>query len=210
VAGACVVLVDDRLLLVDLDALDEARRPVENLGSAPLADVDLDVGGDAVELARGDAAIDRYEQAIDLWLTLTAAALVEIGAVAHELTCAYAAERHAWGAPIGTFQAVAHPLADSLTSLDGARLLARKAAWAADVGDARAAELAPMAFAFAAEAARDATYQAVHFHGGYGFMLETDVQLYYRRARAWARVWGDPAAAYRRAATARYLANREG
>ena len=40
-----------------------------------------------------------------------------------------------------------------------------------------------MAFAFAAETARDATYQAIHFHGGYGFMLESDLQLYYRRAR---------------------------
>jgi alkylation response protein AidB-like acyl-CoA dehydrogenase len=204
VAGACLVLRDDRLLLVDLDGAADVRSPVENLGSAPLADVVVDDG--AVELARGAAAAACYERAVDLWLTLTAAALVEIGAAAHQLTCAYAAERLAWGVPIGTFQAVAHPLADSLTALDGARLLARKAAWAADVGDPRAAELAPMAFAFAAESARDATYQAVHFHGGYGFMLETDVQLYYRRARAWARVWGEPAAAYRRAARARYAA----
>jgi alkylation response protein AidB-like acyl-CoA dehydrogenase len=61
-----------------------------------------------------------------------------------------------------------------------------------------------MAFAFAAESARDATYRSLHFHGGYGFMMEYDVQLYYRRARAWSNVWAEPAVAYRRTADARY------
>ena len=57
-----------------------------------------------------------------------------------------------------------------------------------------------MAFAFALDGRRDATYDALHTHGGYGFMLEYDVQLHYRRARGWARVWGDAEAGYRRAA----------
>jgi len=60
-----------------------------------------------------------------------------------------------------------------------------------------------MAFGFAAETARKATYDAIHFHGGYGFMLESDPQLYYRRARGWSRVWGEPRDAHRRAARAR-------
>ena len=61
-----------------------------------------------------------------------------------------------------------------------------------------------MAFAFAYESARDATYRALHYHGGYGFMLEYDVQLYYRRARAWANVYADPRVVYRRLADRRY------
>ena len=52
--------------------------------------------------------------------------------------------------------------------------------------------------------AESATYDALHTHGGYGFMLEYDVQLHYRRARGWPRVWGDADAGYRRAADARY------
>ena len=206
VADACIVLSDDRLLLVPLH--DGVRRRVDNLGSSPLADVALT--GDAVELAEGAAATHLFETAVDEWLALTAAALAGIGSVAHDMTCAYARERQAWGVPIGTFQAVAHPLADSATALDGARLLALKAAWAGDGGHPRARELAAMAFAFGAETARTATYQGVHFHGGYGFMLETDVQLHFRRARAWARVWGDPAAAYRRAAQDRYAGAQAG
>jgi alkylation response protein AidB-like acyl-CoA dehydrogenase len=202
VADDAVVLDGDRLLLV---ALEGARTPVENLGSMPLADVDV---GGGVELVSGDAALAGLEAAVDDWLALTTAALVGCGARALELGVDYVKERTAWGVPIGSFQAISHRLADSATAVDGARLLAYEAAWAAAAEPARAAELAALAFAFAAEAARDASYRSLHFHGGYGFMLESDVQLHWRRARAWANVWGEPAAAYRRAADARYGARR--
>lgn len=206
VCDAVIVLDGDRLVLVPVAG--DARRPVANLAAAPLADIDLDrdLGGDgvAVPLATGAAAVERFEAALDEWLVLTAAALVGIGTAAHALGCAYAVERHAFGAPIGSFQGVAHPLADDATHLDGARLLAHKAAWALDGGHDRGRELAAMAFAFASRTAEAATYDAIHVHGGYGFMLESDVQLHYRRARGWARVWGDAEAGDRRAAGARY------
>jgi alkylation response protein AidB-like acyl-CoA dehydrogenase len=106
--------------------------------------------------------------------------------------------------PIGSFQGVAHRLADRACEVDGAELLAREAAWAVAEEPGRAAELAAMAFGFAAETARDTTYHALHFHGGYGFMLEYDIQLYFRRARAWAAVLSEPRGAYRRVADVRY------
>ena len=200
VADHVVALDGDRLVAVA--TATQPIRHVANLGGLPLAD--LVVPDDAVEIARGTDATELVETAIDEWLILTASALVGIGARALEMANAYAVERRAWGVPIGTFQAISHPLADSATALDGARLLARKAAWAADVGADRRQELAAMAFGVAAETARDATYRSLHVHGGYGFMLEQDVQLHYRRARGWARVWGDTRRGYRRAATHRY------
>jgi alkylation response protein AidB-like acyl-CoA dehydrogenase len=48
------------------------------------------------------------------------------------------------------------------------------------------------------------TSECLQLHGGYGFMMEYDVQLYYRRARAWALVFGDANVAYRRAADHRF------
>lgn len=209
VCDQALVLDGDRLVLLAVDGA--ARRPVPNLAAAPLADIHLDTAaGRTTVLASGDAAHRAYEAALDDWLVLTAAAVVGAGAAAHDLGCAYAAERRAFGAPIGSFQGVAHPLADDATHLDGARLLVRKAAWAIDGGLDRGRELAAMAFAFASTTAERATYDAVHVHGGYGFMLEYDVQLHYRRARGWARVWGDADAAYRRAAAARYGDDRGG
>lgn len=199
VADDVVVLQGDRLLLVPGAGRDAH---VENLGSMPVADVV--VPADAVELATGAAAGAALDRALDDWLALTGAALVGVGAAGLELGVEYTKERMAWGVPIATFQGVAHPLADSATALDGARLLAYEAAWADEADPERFDQLAAMAFAFAYEAARDATYRSLHFHGGYGFMMEYDVQLFYRRARAWATVFGEAAVAFRRVADKRY------
>jgi alkylation response protein AidB-like acyl-CoA dehydrogenase len=199
VADAAIVLVDDRLVLVPLEGY---RTPVENLGAMPVADVTIP--GDVTVLAEGAEATHALELAVDDWLLLTAHALVGIGARALEIGVEYVKERRAWGVPIGSFQAISHRLADSATAVDGARLLAYEAAWSVEEEPARAPELGAMAFAFAYESARDVTYRSLHFHGGYGFMMEYDIQLYYRRARAWANVFGDPKAVYRRVADRRY------
>jgi alkylation response protein AidB-like acyl-CoA dehydrogenase len=206
VADEAVVLDGERLLLVPLR--DGTRSAVANLAAAPLADVTLG-GAEATELATGPAAVAAFEAALDDWLVLTAAALVGMGTSAHQLTCGYARDRRAWDQPIGAYQAVAHPLADGATALDGARLLVARSAVEAGRGGSRARELAAMAFAFAAETARKVTYDGIHFHGGNGFTLEFDAQLYYRRARGWSRVWGEPRQAYRRAARARHDRGRE-
>lgn len=197
-ADATIVLDGDRLVLVNRP--DDVRHVV-NTGAMPLADVTVD--SSATELAGGVDAVSGYAAALDEWRVLTAAALVGISARALEIVVDYAKERQAFGQPIGGFQGVAHRLADRAMEVDGAELLAREAAWAAAEDPQRSAELAAMAFGFAAETARDSTYYALHFHGGYGFMLEYDVQLYFRRARAWAGVLGEPRDAYRRVTDAR-------
>ncbi|OBF17231.1 acyl-CoA dehydrogenase [Mycobacterium sp. ACS4331] len=198
IADAVVALVDDRLLLAPIGE----RRPVQNLAAMPLADVTVD--DDALVLCEGPRAHEHFAGALDLWLTLTAAALTGIAARAVEMGAEYAKQRHAFGAPIGSFQAVAHPLADCATATDGARLLAYRAACAFIDEPDRRTELAAMAFAFASEAARDATHRSLHVHGGYGFGMEADIQLHYRRARGWALVYGEPSVALDRVADARY------
>jgi len=199
IADDAIVLVGDDLVVVPLDG---RRTAVENLGSMPLADVEL--AATPTALASGAAAHALHDLAVDEWMGLTAAALVGIAARALEIGVTYVLERKAWGVPIGSFQAVAHRLADSATAVDGARLLAYEAAWAVDEEPTRAAELAAMAFSFAYETARDTTYRSLHFHGGYGFMMEYDIQLYYRRARAWANVLANPEDGYLRVADRRY------
>lgn len=198
VADVVVALVGDRLIASPIGE----RTLVDNLGTLPLADVV--VSASAVVLAEGDQAHAAHSRALDFWLTLTACALTGVGARAVEVGVQYAKERRAFGVAIGTFQAVSHPLADAATAVDGARLLALKAACAFADEPQRATELSAMAFAFAAESARDATRTSLHVHGGYGFGMESDIQLYYRRARGWTMVYGEPAAALDRVADARY------
>ncbi len=170
---------------------------VSNLGCLPVADVP--VGDDALLLDAGPEVDALFERARDEWLVLMANALAGMAIRSLEIGVAYVKERHAFGVPIGSFQAVAHGLADAATSVDGGGLLAREAAWAAAEEPHRAPELAALACAFNAEAAREASYRSLHYHGGYGFMLEYDIQLYFRRAKAWPAQFAEPTALYARA-----------
>ncbi len=86
---------------------------------------------------------------------------------------AYAKERTVFQGPIGTHQAVAHPLAQSHIEIELARLMTQKAAALYDAGDDQGAgEAANMAKYAAAEAACDAADRAVQTHGGNGITQE--------------------------------------
>ena len=179
VAGM-VVALDDGDLVATTGAAPGNAAP--NLACAPLAHRLLI---DARVLASGDAAMRAHENALAEWRALTAAALVGVGQGALALGVEYVQQRHQFGRPIGSFQSIQHTLADVSVALDGAQLLARKACWSLDEHAPDAHDLAAMALLFAAEHAQRASERALHFHGGYGFMQEYDIQLYYRRAKGW-------------------------
>jgi alkylation response protein AidB-like acyl-CoA dehydrogenase len=193
IADDVVYLQDERLLWAEVG---DQRRPVRNTGSMPVADIAI---GTAVVLASGPEATALFELARDEWLVLMANALVGLGERSIEIAVEYVKERHAFGVPIGSFQAVAHGLADAATAVDGSKLLAREAAWAADDQPARASQLASLSYGFSAEAARVASYRSLHYHGGYGFMLEFAIQLFFRRAVAWPAQYGEPCRMFARA-----------
>lgn len=197
VAGLVVALRDDDVVVVE----SPPGEHVPNLASAPLAHRRL---GDARVVAAGAEAHQLYADAVDEWRALTAAALVGLGLGALDIGVRYVSEREQFGVPIGSFQTLQHALADVSVALDGAQLLARKAAWARDIARSDAGQLGAMAFLFAAEQAQRASERALHFHGGYGFMEEYDIQLFYRRAKGWANVLDEPAREYARLADLRY------
>ncbi|HXZ85549.1 MAG TPA: acyl-CoA dehydrogenase family protein, partial [Myxococcota bacterium] len=141
-----------------------------------------------------------FARAHDEWKLMTAAALVGLAREALRIAADYAKGRVQFGQPIGSYQGIAHPLADRATEVDGAGLLVHEAIWAREAEPARAPALASMAFAFAAETASRTGSFGLHTHGGYGFSLEYDAQLYLRRAKGWALVWDDPRAELQRVA----------
>ena len=204
-AIAEVVVALDRADLVMVHSAAPGRA-VPNLASAPLADRSVgDAAGiERVVLATGDRASDLHASAVDEWRALTALALAGLGAGALAIACAYVSEREQFGVPIGSFQSIQHGLADVTVALDGAQLLARKAAWSFDRSPDDAPGLAAMALLFCAEQAQRAADRALHYHGGYGFMEEYDVQLFYRRAKGWPLVLGDPSRECERLAERRY------
>ena len=163
-----------------------------NFAAIPLADRDLAAGVRRV-LRSGVEAERAHAVAVDEWRALTANVLVGVGQGAFDLGLAYARERTQFGVAIGSFQALQHRFADLAVALDGARLLARKAAWAFGEEPEQATCLARMALIFCGDVANDAASFALHVHGGYGMSQEYDVGLYFRRAKGWRLVLDDPA-----------------
>ena len=111
-----------------------------------------------------------------------AAQAVGIGRAALEASLKYAGERHAFGAPIGNFQAIQWKLADMAVEVDAARMLTLQAAALKDAGKVHTKESA-MAKLFAAEAAMKAATEAVQIHGGYGYTKEFKVERFFRDAK---------------------------
>jgi alkylation response protein AidB-like acyl-CoA dehydrogenase len=98
---------------------------------------------------------------------------------------AYVKEREVFGAPIGSHQGLAHPLAQSKIEIELARLMTQKASALYDAGDDMGAgEAANMAKYAAAEAACDAADRAVQAHGGNGITQEYGVAGLLVAARA--------------------------
>ncbi len=107
-----------------------------------------------------------------------------------EITVQYSKDREQFGKPIGAFQALAHYMADASTVVEGAKALVLEAAWAHGAGKP-IGRLAPMAKLFACKTFRDVTSMAQQVHGGIGFTLDYDIQLYYRRAKQLQMNWWD-------------------
>jgi alkylation response protein AidB-like acyl-CoA dehydrogenase len=197
-AVADVVLALDGDELVAFRSEVSPRSPLEvppNLGTAPLADRGAGID-EGIVLASGPEAWAAYDRARQEWQVLTASALVGLAQTALEMGSDYAQQRRAFGVLIAWFQTVQHRLADAVTDLEGARLLTYEAGWSADAGLANAPGLAAMAFLFASQVAFRIAAESLHVHGGYGYTLEYDIQLYFRRAKAWPLAYGDPSDGY--------------
>jgi len=109
---------------------------------------------------------------------------------AMEITVQYSLDREQFGKPLGAFQAISHYLADGQTNVDGGTTLTYEAAWARANGRS-IDRLAPMAKLFACQTYRDLTAMSEQVHGGMGFTIEYDIQLFFRRAKQLQLAWWD-------------------
>ena len=109
-------------------------------------------------------------------------------------TVAYANQRVQFGKPIASYQAIKHKCADMLMKVESAKALTYYCAWALSEGDAAGPLSASMAKSFTSDAYRFCTAEAIQIHGAIGFTWEMTVHLYFKRARANAVMFGNPAA----------------
>lgn len=165
----------------DLDSVDGARHlaKVSWTPSASTLVVDGDEGFAAVNAAFDRAALG------------AAAMLLGLSRTMLQMTVLYATERHQFGVPIGSFQAVKHHLADASLAVEFVEPLVLRAANSLALGDPDAAVHVSMAKAKASTAAVEAAAASLQVHGAIGYTVECDLHLYMKRAWALATRYGD-------------------
>ncbi|HXZ61740.1 MAG TPA: acyl-CoA dehydrogenase family protein [Acidimicrobiales bacterium] len=169
-----------------------------------LATVHWPLGSDTL-LAYGVAAEAVVSLLADRAAAGTAAHLLGLAERMVAMTAAYAKERHQFGRPIGSFQAVKHHLANARVALEFARPATYRAAWSLATAQPTLSHDASMAKAMASDAADLAARVALQVHGAIGYTWECDLHFYLKQTWALSRSWGD-AAAHRRIVLAHALA----
>ncbi len=114
-----------------------------------------------------------------------AAMAVGVARAAFEVARDYAKERHTFGQPIGTRQAIAFKIADMALEIDGARLLVWEAAWRLDRGE-HAVREATLARNQAQQVALRVADDAVQVLGGHGYIRDYLPEMHLRNARGFA------------------------
>jgi acyl-CoA dehydrogenase len=151
----------------------------------------------ACVLAGGEAEAQKI---LELGALGAAAEIVGTAEGALALTVKYAMDREQFEQPIGHFQGVKHPLAETYMEIETLKSLVYYAAWALDSGDDSVALATSQAKAYASEVITRAGVTGIQLHGAVGYTLEYDIQLYLKRSK-WARpMFGNEIYHYERAA----------
>jgi alkylation response protein AidB-like acyl-CoA dehydrogenase len=143
---------------------DNVRIPAENL-----------VGGEGVGFKIALTTLDGGRIGI-------ASQALGIAQASLDASISYSKERVQFGKPISANQGIQFKLADMAMSIETARLLTHKAAWAKQNG-LDYGHLASMAKVYASEAAMKASTDCVQIHGGYGYIRESGVERLMRDAK---------------------------
>ena len=183
-AEAFLLRSDDGLRLYGPDELE--IEPVETVDASrhcarvrPRGRGDL-VTDDAVAVA---AAFERG-------VLGSAAELLGLSRAMLELTVGYAAQRHQFGKPIGSFQAVKHHLANARIQIEFAGPAVLYAAYGLAHGLTDTSRAVSQAKWLAGNAAAVTGRAALQCHGAIGYTTEYDLHLYLKRSWALARSWG--------------------
>jgi alkylation response protein AidB-like acyl-CoA dehydrogenase len=131
-----------------------------------------------------DAAAPEHEQLAAL--ALEAAGIAQR---ALEFGVEHARTREQFGRPIGVYQAVAHPLADTYIEAELSRSIAYWAAWCVAEGDEQAPIAVAAAKSYAGDVAVAACERAIQVLGGIGFTWEHPLHTFYKRA-LWIQAYG--------------------
>lgn len=173
------------LFLVDPKASGVSISPLQIISGEKVSEVGLKnvkVPKDDM-VGKQNAGWAPLAQTLDEAKVLLCAEMVGGSQKSVDMAVDYAKERVQFGRPIGSFQANSFRLADFQTEVDGGRLLTYEAGWRVNEGLPAAKEIA-MAKSYMSELYKKVSHGCLQIHGGYGFMEEFDIQLYFRKAKS--------------------------
>lgn len=189
-ADTYLALVEGRVVA----APGTARSGQEQLDpSRGLASVTLAGGQEVAGVTRGSGGADGalWQRALQIGRVVLAAEDLGAAARAVEMGVEYAKLRHAFGRPIGSYQAVKHALVDAYVLVEQLRSLVWWAAWTADSAPHELPLASASVKVYAAQALEAATATVIQVHGGIGYTWEHDAHLYWRRGKVDRLLLGD-------------------
>ncbi len=133
-------------------------------------------------LGQENRGFQQFLATLDAGRIAIAAMAVGLAQGAYERAIDYAKERHQFGRPIASFQAIRWMIADMATDIEAARMMVHRAAWLKEQGK-RYTKEAAMAKLFATEMSEKVCHDAIQIHGGYGYVREYEVERMYRDQR---------------------------
>jgi len=156
----------------------------KNMGIKALTTYELALSDCRVPQANklgGEAGCD-FNRILNHSRVALAAMAVGVAKAAYEYAREYAKERHAFGEPIASRQAIAFMLAEMAIEVDAARLMAWEAAWKLDRGEDATKECY-LARTYADDMVLAVTDRAVQVLGGYGYIRDYPVEMWLRNGR---------------------------
>lgn len=151
----------------------------------------VEVGSDAV-VGSADQTAAMIERQRQVALVLQCAETVGILDAVLTMTNQWLLDRHSFGRPLASYQALKHRFADMKMWFEAARATTAGAAEAVGERSPEAAKLVSVAKAYVGERAPVMLQDCVQLHGGIGVTWEHDLHLYLRRAALNRAMFGSP------------------
>ncbi|MFN8624411.1 MAG: acyl-CoA dehydrogenase family protein [Candidatus Binatia bacterium] len=181
------------LLLVDPKSAGISLSPLPSLGHGRLSEVRFD----RVRVPREHVVGTVHDAWPQLATAIKRAAAIQCAAAVGgaqrvlEMAVDYVKVRVQFDKPLGSFQAVHHHCADMWMDVETAWLATYQAVCELNEGRAADEQIA-IAKAWTSEVYTRTCLTAHQLHGGIGFMMEYDLQLWTRQAKATEAAWGSP------------------
>ncbi|WP_319432712.1 acyl-CoA dehydrogenase family protein [Mycobacterium sp. RTGN5] len=179
------------LVPADLATVTEQRSVdmVKRYARVEFDGVEVDETAAVGDAAQTPAIIERQRQ---IALVLQCAEIVGILETVLAMTTQWMFDRHSFGRPLASYQALKHRLADMKMWFEACRATTAGAVAAVSARSDDAVKLVSVAKAYVAERAPVMLQDCVQLHGGIGVTWEHDLHLFLRRTELYRALYGSP------------------